>query len=271
MDTVTKCSNSDVGIVETFDKAMELRDENPTESERLLRECIDKGCTDSMVALGNVLSNGTDEQKSESLELFKKAGDLGHISGLRNAGYAIAIGVGCEVDKLEASKWYTRAAEAGHPKAQCNIGVFYDYGNGVDQDPVEAAKWFKLSAENGYSRGQTNYGEYLMTGRGVEKDTKEAAKWFAESGSNRAKFHLAELYLVGDGVPENREIALELLQDSSDGGYSKSKALLGKELLNEDREKAIDLFNQAAERGNKDAIDALNELSLPVPELKKWR
>ncbi|TQS82152.1 hypothetical protein A3207_02335 [Candidatus Methanomassiliicoccus intestinalis] len=271
MDIVTECRNPDPDVKDAFDKAIKLKEENPSESEKILRVCISKGCTDSMVALGNILSTGTDEQKKESFKLFTEAGNAGNIHGLRNSGYALALGIGCSKNKTAAAEWYKRAAEAGHAKAQCNLGVLYSYGNGVSQNDEEAAKWYKMSAENGYSRGQTNYGEYLMYGRGVKKDAAEAAKWFEASGSNRALFHLAELYLAGDGVPQSRDKAIEFLKSSSDGGYAKAMTFLASLIINEDRVYAESLYTKAAEKGNQTAIDALRNLGLPIPCVKKVR
>lgn len=271
MDVVTVCRNSDLKIQSAFNKALSLREKDQSEAERILRECISMGCTDSMVALGNILSSGTDEQKKESFELFMRAGNAGNPSGLRNAGYALALGIGCVKDKTAAAEWYKRAAEAGHAKAQCNLGVLYSFGNGVPKNDEEAAKWYKMSAENGYSRGQTNYGEYLMYGRGVKKDTAEAAKWFEASGSNRALYHLAELYLAGDGVSQDRNEAVELLKKSSEGGYAKAMALLASLIIDEDHAYAESLYTKAAEKGNQDAAEALKRLGLPVPEAKRMR
>lgn len=250
MDLVTECRNPDLRIQEIFNKALSLKEEDQSKTERMLRECISMGCTDSMVALGNVLSSGTDEQKKESFELFIKAGNAGNSSGMRNAGYALALGIGCIKDKTAAAEWYKRAAEAGHAKAQCNLGVLYSFGNGVLKNDEEAAKWYRMSAENGYSRGQTNYGKYLTYGCGVKKDAAEAAKWFEASGSNRALYHLAELYLAGDGVPQNRSKAVELLKKSSEGGYTKAMALLASLLIDEDYAYAELLCIKAAENEN---------------------
>ena len=60
-------------------------------AKALLEENIIAGCTDSMVLLGTVLSNGTEEEKKRSLSLFKEAAELGNSSGMRNLAYCYCL------------------------------------------------------------------------------------------------------------------------------------------------------------------------------------
>ena len=43
MDIVTECRNPDPDVKDAFDKAIKLKEENPSESEKILRVCISKG------------------------------------------------------------------------------------------------------------------------------------------------------------------------------------------------------------------------------------
>ncbi len=191
----------------------------------MLRTAADLGCSDSMVLLGDILVDGGQADKKEAMDYFVKASELGNDMGMRNAGYCYALGIGCEKDKKAAAEWYLMAAEKGNARAQCNIGVLYEYGHGVPQDFREAARWYRESAERGCSRGQTNYACMLIEGKGVNRDTAEAIERLERSGSPRALRILGQIYLNGNGVPEDRELAIKFLEKSSEKD-AKAKVLL---------------------------------------------
>ncbi len=265
MDVPSASGIEDGDVRDRFDRAVALLEADPLDpvAVTLLRSNIEKGCSSSMVRLGVAFADGSDDQRKESLELFRKAADLGDSSGFRNLAYCYAIGLNCEKDKAKGAELYEKAADMGNAKAMCNIGVMYDYGNGVDKDPEKAFQWYRRSAEGGYSRGMTNLGEFYMWGKGTEKDLDEAARWFERSGTPRAEYHLAEIYMdeLGD-----RERGMEHLKKAADMGYSKAMYRYGFMMEMEDRLKAVNLYTKAAGKSNKDAIARLEELGEPVPE-----
>ena len=265
MDVPLASSSDDREVREGFDRAVSLMEASPLDPEAIaiLRSNMDKGCTASMVRLGVAFADGDEDQKKESVELFRKAADLGDSSGVRNLAYCYAIGLNCEKDKAKGAELYEKAAGMGNAKAMCNIGVMYDYGNGVDEDPEKAFQWYKRSAEGGYSRGMTNLGELYMWGRGTEKDLDQAVVWLERSGTPRAEYRLAEICL--DEL-KDCEKGMEHLKNAADRGYSKALYRYGSMTEAEDRLKAVDMYTQAARKGNSDAISRLEELGEPVPE-----
>jgi hypothetical protein len=61
----------------------------------------------------------------------------------------------------------------------------------------------KKAAEQGDARAQNSLGQMYVSGQGVPQDYKEALKWFrlaAEQGHEDAQFGLAVMYITGDGV-----------------------------------------------------------------------
>ena len=67
-------------------------------------------------------------------------------------------------------------------------------------------------AEQGVSHAQNALGEMYMYGEGIPQDYNEAAKWFrlaAEQGHRRAQFLLGVLYWSGDGVPQDFDAAVK--------------------------------------------------------------
>lgn len=231
----------------------------------LLRKGASRGDVACMMLLGNLLFDGSEDEQREAFDLFQAAADMGDSGAMRNVGYCYALGRGTERDKEYAAMWYTRAADAGNPRAACNIGVMYDYGNGVKKSPVMAVAWFKRGAEGGSTRAMTNLGEHLVAGDGIERDLDEAERLFIESGSPRATYRLAELYL---DTEEKRDPAKgqEMLEKAASMKYSRALYRYGAQIEREQPERAVEMYKEASAKGNKEAADRLRELGIEAPE-----
>lgn len=233
----------------------------------LYRKASDAGCSQATVHLAMMLIDGTDDERRMAISLLEKADEMGNDSATRNLGYCYAVGIGVEKDKEKAADLYIKAAEAGNARAMCNIGVLYSYGHGVPLDYAKAAEWYRRSAESGYSRGMTNYACALRDGKGVEKNPKAAEDWLWKAGSPRAKRLLAIMMLEGKDIPKNEECGRSLIEDAAKTD-SKAMVVLGDLIVNEDRERAIELYTSAATKWNNDAKERLQELGVPLPEEK---
>ena len=267
LDYTSKSMHDNPSIRESFDVAygMFREKKDPDAAKAILRKNAEAGCTASMVLLGYMLSDGTDEERKESLALFRRAAYMNDSSGLRNLAYCYATGRNCEKDSTLGIQFYIKSAELGNAKAACNAGVMYDYGNGVDKDPYSAFMWYLRSAEGGCQRGMTNLGEDYLWGCGTEKDVDKAEEWLLKSGSPRALYRLAEIY-HGEKDHINEKKGMDCLIKSADGGYSRALYRYGMILEKDDFSKAVELFSKAARKGNKDAASKLALLNIPVPE-----
>ena len=267
MDRPSSSTSDDARAIGLFDSALKCIGTEPDSAKRMLREASSLGCSASMVLLGDLLIDGSDEERKEALELFEQAYLVGNDMGSRNLGYCYAIGLGTDIDKTKAAEWYRLSADAGNAKAMCNLGVLYAYGHGVERDMTKAAEWYRLSSENGYPRGMTNYACLLRDGEGAPKDPGMAVHWFERSGTPRAKRLLAQMYLSGTDVPKDVQKARELLESAS-AKDRKAMFILGDIIYDEDRERAVSLFRSSAEKGFDDAVRRLEELGLEVPPKK---
>ena len=84
------------------------------------------------------------------------------------------------------------------------------YNSGVDRR--EALIVCRPLAEQGVSHAQNVLGEIYMYGEGIPQDYYEAAKWFrfaADQHHRRARFMLGVLYWSGDGVPQDYDKAVK--------------------------------------------------------------
>jgi len=266
LDDPHESSHPDSEVRRIFDAAVSIIAEGGSREDAatLLREASGRGCSEAMVTLGNLILEGPPGDRHLALDMYMAAAELGDSSGMRNMGYCYALGLGCEKDKSIATEWYSRSATAGNARAQCNLGVMYEFGNGVPQSYEEAAKWYSISAGNGCSRGQTNIGVLLSEGRGVVRDQGSAAVWFERSGSPRAKYNLALMYLKGKGVPADRGRAEELLFSSSESGYAKAMVLLAR--ISGECSRSLELYRKAAAKGNEEAQEELRKRGTLLPE-----
>ena len=66
---------------------------------------------------------GFKQDYKKALELFHRAGELGHAESYNNIGYAHQCGEGVEVDKEKAKYYYELAAMGGNVAARYNLGV----------------------------------------------------------------------------------------------------------------------------------------------------
>ena len=266
MDRPSESGHDDPKARELFDEAYAVFKTEPSTAISLLRDAISLGCTDSMVFLGTILIDSSDDNdRKEALDLFMQAHLSGNYMGSRNLGYCYAVGVGIDVNKEKAAEWYRISGNDGNAKAQCNLGVLYEYGHGVPRDFHSAAEWYRMSAENGCSRGMTNYARMLRDGIGVEKDPQSAVEWFERSGSPRAKRLLAQMYLSGKDIEKDVKRAMELLESASDRDR-KAMYILGDLIMGTDRCRAIELFKASAAKGYDEAIQRLTSLGEEIPE-----
>lgn len=86
------------------------------------------------------------------------------------------------------------AARSGHPVALNMLGRAYERGWGVKRDPAMAARCFETAIEG---------------------------------GDGWAMFNLADLFLIGEGVPKNEQRAYQLYVDAARTGNVKALNMLG--------------------------------------------
>ena len=141
------------------------------------------------------------------------------------------------------------AAERGVLGAQLKLARIYASGNGVKKDSAKAFSFYRqianqradispLSPVSKYvAEAFVALGEYYLAGipsAGVAKDPVRAANLFRHAasyfGNADAQYHLARLYLDGDGVEKNVGLAINWLATAAKKQHAEAQATLG-ELL----------------------------------------
>ena len=153
--------------------------------------------------------------------------------------------------KIEEPGRFLYLAKQGNAKAQFFLGAMYMAGIGVPQDntkaakwlreagaqhnsdidsTLQAAKWIRKAADQGNPVAQWALGDMYLVGQGVPQNDFEAGEWLrkaADQGNSFAQFYLGGLYFVGRGVPQDYAKAREWYEKASDKGYARAMTNLG--------------------------------------------
>ena len=116
-------------------------------------------------------------------------------------------------DFKKAAKWYYIASELESAEALFNLGTMYRFGyGGKTMNKSVAAQYFHRAAEKGHIDAQYWIGYMYYTGEGLPKNRERAIEWLtkaAEKGDGPAREWLrahATVDTTLPGVPHKRDI-----------------------------------------------------------------
>src|SRR5256885_1364670 len=124
--------------------------------EEAEKEEAEKGDMEACYNLGKYYEYGigVEENKSEAINLYKKAAEYGNLDALFKLGNFYSNGTGVEFNDEEAFGFYKEAAIKGHKAAQNKLGVIYENSK---EKKIKACYWYKKSAAgNGYNLAYYN-------------------------------------------------------------------------------------------------------------------
>lgn len=129
-------------------------------------------------------------------------------------------GNGVLKDKMVAFKWVEKAAELGDVGAMVTMADAYIFGDrGLNVDYAKALQWYDKAIATGNLSGLHLYSAGVMykTGMGTEANLKKAFYLFqkaAELKYAQAYNDLAYFYAEGEIVPQNFDIAIEMVDEA---------------------------------------------------------
>jgi len=140
--------------------------------------------------------------------------------------------VGREANQLDALRMYRRAALAGNAGAMRRLGGAYLRGElGLPKRIRRAEAWLLSAALFGNSRAAVELAELYLSGTsGVDGRAEEGyavIQKLAADGMVPARVRMATALLLGQGVPKDSKLALDLLQKMEDQGIGASSFRLG--------------------------------------------
>lgn len=138
------------------------------------------------------------------------------------------------------------AADQGHAGAQWKLGRMYAEGEGVERNDIKAFEYFSqianMHADDNPAAPEARFaadafvalGAYYLVGipnSKVRRDTTRARDMFAYAasyfGDPAAQYHLARLYIDGDGVDRDPRFAARWLGLAAHKGQYQAQAALG--------------------------------------------
>jgi TPR repeat protein len=154
-------------------------------------------------------------------------------------------------EKAKAVTSLQYAAEQGHPLAQWQLGRMYAAGDGVPRSDLRAFEYFSRIA-NGHADDNPNtpegrlvasafvaLGQYYLNGipdSQVRPDPVRARDLFSYAasyfGDPDAQYHLARIYLDGNGQPRDPRLAARWLGLAANKRQYQAQAILGQMLFN---------------------------------------
>jgi TPR repeat protein len=166
-------------------RAVELL-QNGTDSEKAnsiktLGKLSDSGFAPAMQLLGLIYqegSYGVEKDEKKGFTLIKDAADLDYVPAMVSLMYNYSTGYGVTTDNALAYKWAKKASQYASPDGWFALGLCYEYGVNVDSDMTEAASWYKKSAGGGYAPGQYYYALCLSRGTGLPQDEAMALNYY---------------------------------------------------------------------------------------------
>lgn len=244
--------------------------------------------------------DGVDEDNDKAFEIFSKCAKKGNLIAQYHLGECYDFGLGVSEDKDIAFNLYLEAAEAGYSDAFYNVGRAYLYGNGIKKDASKAVVWYErcssVPASSAYEIAEC-YRKGRGVEKNEEIAITWYKKVVADNNSAKAMFQIAEFYLKRNdfnnalewygkiekkselGKRDSQKMQQRLNTYFNQNGSLSNYALkitnllaahddnpetqltLAQHYYNIDElEKAKESIKNAAEVGNKEAIDMLVRL-----------
>ena len=165
----------------------------------------------------------------------------------------------------QALIWFKKAAKSNNLAAQMYCAGAYSYGVGTAKNSDLARDYTIAAAKNNQPIAQQMLAADFLNSK-QPSTRKIGLTWLkksADAEDPEAKLLLADLYLKGDLVSKNTELAGELLEEVASQDYIPSYYKMGRFLLSQgDRNSAQMWYQKAAERNYVPAQIALAEFYL---------
>lgn len=172
------------------------------------------------------------DYKEKSVEEILSLAEEGDVRAQTVLGLMYLTGSRVPEDYVKGFEWTEKAAAQNNPMAQFFLGAIYHDGLGVKKDYVKAREWYEKSAAQDYSDAFYNLGELYERGRGGKQDYAKAHEWMEKAAAQnepKSQYALGFYYHHGMGVTQ-------------------------------DYAQAREWYEKAAKLGEKNAIEALDDL-----------
>ena len=171
------------------------------------------------------------------------------------------------VDQAAIAALYKAAAEKGHWPSMHNLAVHYYEGNGIEESEEKALYWWRQIEALDIPDGYTHMARVYRLGIGVKPDTGKALEYMGKAarlGDPDAQFMVGK-YLY-DPLKRKPD-AYKMLACAVEQGHREAAFELALHYkVDEDFEKAYQLYRKGAMLGSKSCINALRRAYAHQPK-----
>ncbi len=173
-----------------------------------------------------------------ALKYYQIASHENNAWATNNLGLLYRDGLGVDRNEGRAYEYFQRAALQNNPWAYVNLADMTFAGRGAPADASKAIQWLEEGARNNCTLCLIEEAAIYHSGaHGIRADSDKAVALLnkaAALGDPQAELIIAELHIVGDGVPRSSRTSFEILKTLSDNGSGDASTLLG-ELSSDDK------------------------------------
>ena len=200
-----------------------------SEFERLKRKAK-AGNMYSQYALAKLLLNNDSENydPESAVDWLKKSSERGNSVAKYRLGKLFLLGEDVPQDTGEALRWLNSASDDGYEYAQYLLGKLYAEGTVVEKDVFMALLYLERAALENNPYAAYLAGKLRLTDE-ENRDSHRAVEHFttaAENGNSYAEYMLGKMYLYGNGVEKDIDLALSYLNLSAEHGNEYAAQLL---------------------------------------------
>jgi TPR repeat protein len=158
----------------------------------------------------------TPDSEKEILKRTKKRAEAGDATAMYTLGYYYSNGsYGLTRDRTKSLELWHKAGELGHAKAYVNIGHAYHNGEGVERDEKKTEHYFELAAMKGDEQARHNLGS--LEARAGNWDRALKHYMFAVGGGYSGSVKMIQqLYKLGHATKDDYANALRAYQSYLD-------------------------------------------------------
>jgi uncharacterized protein len=173
-----------------------------------------------------------------ALLYYRIALQKNHAWAINNLGLLYRDGLGVARNDAKAYEYFLKASRQNNPWSYVNLAEMTFDGRGVAADAGKGIAWLEDGARNNCTLCLIEEAAIYHSGAyGIRVDRNKAVALLnkaAALGDSQAELIIAELHIVGDGVPQSSKKSFAILKTLSDDGDADATNLLG-ELSSDDK------------------------------------
>ncbi len=175
--------------VDPVEEARQRSDETSEAYYERLLPLAEGGNVHAQIAVAEACfyGKGTEMNREDAVEWYRKAADAGEASAQASLGYCLLNGLGCEKDPHAAAEWYSKGAEQDDLNAIHGLAYCHLHGFGVEKDEKKGFDLAMKAAVRGHAPSQTLVGECFHAGLGVEQDKERGDAWLYRATRQKNK------------------------------------------------------------------------------------